>query len=317
MALKLAALAGGVGGAKLLDGLAAVMPPENLTAIVNTGDDFDHLGLRICPDLDTVLYTLAGVANPETGWGRADETWHFMDSLKEMGGPAWFNLGDRDLALHALRTQALQAGQTLSAFVGRISAALGVRVRILPMSDNPVPTVVETDTGDMPFQVYFVARRCEPKVTGFRFEGIDAASPAPGVIDALAEADCVVFCPSNPWVSLDPILSVPGVRAAVAARPVIGVSPIVGGRAIKGPAAKMFAELGQAPSAVSVAEHYRDLLQALVIDEVDAKQAGEIEALGVGTWVTQTVMHDAAGREALGRQILQLAESLGARETMG
>jgi LPPG:FO 2-phospho-L-lactate transferase len=317
VALKLAALAGGVGGAKLLDGLAAVVPPQDLTAVVNTGDDFTHLGLRICPDLDTVLYTLAGVANPATGWGRADETWQFMESLKALGGPAWFQLGDRDLALHALRTERLAKGETLSAFMELVSKALGVAVRILPMSDEPVPTVVETEEGALPFQTYFVARRCEPKVTGFRFEGVERAEPAAGVVQALAAADWVILCPSNPWVSLDPILSVPGIRAAVATRPVIGVSPIVGGQAIKGPAAKMFSELGLTPSPVSVAEHYRDLLTALVIDELDADQAAAIEALGIQTLITQTVMRDADGRAALGRQILELADRLAARETIG
>ncbi len=316
MALKVTALAGGVGGAKLIDGLAAVLPPGHLRAVVNTGDDFDHLGLHICPDLDTVLYTLAGIANPETGWGRADDSWHFMESLKAMGGPDWFRLGDKDVALHVLRTQALHEGMTLSGFVQQVSRALGVTVSVLPMSDDSIPTVVETDEGDLSFQTYFVARRCEPKVKGFRFEGASRAQPAPGVLDSLTWADVVVFCPSNPWVSLDPILNVPGVRQAITSKPVLGVSPIVGGRAIKGPAAKMARELGLRADAAAVAGHFNDLLDGFVIDNQDEDFAASIREMGIQTLVTGTVMLDGAARAALAEDVLGLATALLKTETI-
>ena len=247
--IKVAALAGGVGGARLADGLAQVLPAEDLTIIVNTGDDFEHLGLYICPDLDTVCYTLAGLANPATGWGRSDETWRALESLSQLGGPAWFRLGDQDLGLHLERTRRRRAGQPLSRIVQHFCQALGIRRQILPMTDDFTPTWVYTIEGEMPFQEYFVRRQCQPIVTGFHFQGADQASPAPGVLEAIHQADLVVFCPSNPWVSLDPILSIPGIRAAVAARPVAAVSPIIGGQTVKGPAGKMFAELGIPPSA--------------------------------------------------------------------
>lgn len=316
MALNVTALAGGVGGAKLLDGLAAVLPPGRLTAVVNTGDDFDHLGLRICPDLDTVLYTLGGIANPKTGWGRADESWDFMSSVRAYGGADWFQLGDKDLALHVLRTEALRKGTSLSHFTQRISLALGVTVPILPMSDDPVPTVVETDEGSLPFQTYFVARGCEPRVKGFRFEGVDRARPAPGVLDSLLQADLIVLCPSNPWVSLDPILAVPGVREAVASRPVVGVSPIVGGRALKGPAAKMFRELGLQSEAAAVAEHFEDLLDGFVIDHQDEDQAELLQNMGIETLVTATVMLDHGARASLAKDVLRLGSTVVKMETI-
>ncbi len=315
MALRVTALAGGVGGAKLVDGLAAVLPPGNLTVVVNTGDDFDHLGLRICPDLDTVLYTLGGIANPTTGWGRDHESWNFMASVKAMQGADWFQLGDKDVALHVLRTQALRQGMTLSQFVQRVSHSLGIRVPVLPMTDDPVPTVVETEEGDLPFQTYFVARRCEPKVKGFRFEGASHARPAPGVLDSLTRADLVLFCPSNPWVSLDPILAIPGIRQAIASRTVVGVSPIVGGRAIKGPAAKMFRELGLKAEAIAVAEHFKGLVDGFVIDRQDQAQAEDIQKMGIQTLVTGTVMHDGAARASLAEDVLNLAGTLLEMET--
>lgn len=302
--MKVVALAGGVGGAKLVDGLAAVLPHDRLTVIVNTGDDFEHLGLTICPDLDTVTYTLAGLANPETGWGRADESWNFMAALEQLGGPTWFQLGDRDLALHAERTRRLQAGEPLSQVTRRLSRRLGVQVRLLPMSDQPVRTIVETERGRLAFQDYFVARRCEPQVRGFEFEGAERAEPAPGIEPAVRECDLVVFCPSNPWVSIDPILAVPGMRPLLASKPSIGVSPIVGGAAIKGPAAKMYRELGIDPSAAAVARHYLGVLQTLVIDAVDADQAAAIADLGMQCFVTDTVMADRRGRARLAEELL-------------
>ncbi len=308
--MKVVALAGGVGGAKLVDGLAAVLPPDDLTVVVNTGDDFEHLGLTICPDLDTVTYTLAGIANPETGWGRGDETWSFMDSLQALGGPTWFKLGDRDLALHVDRTARLRAGEPLSQITRRVCDQLGISVVVIPMSDDPVRTAVQTDQGRLAFQEYFVARRCEPEVRGFTFEGAENAALAPGIESALHDCDLVVLCPSNPWVSLDPILGVPGMLPALGGRPAIGVSPIVGGKAIKGPAAKMFRELGVEPSATAVAEHYAKLLDALLIDTVDTGQVDAIGALGVQSLVTNTVMTDREGRIRLASELLAYAAEL-------
>jgi LPPG:FO 2-phospho-L-lactate transferase len=305
--MRIVALAGGVGGAKLVDGLAAVVAPQDLTVIVNTGDDFEHLGLTICPDLDTVSYTLAGLANPETGWGRADESWNFLDSLEQLGGPTWFRLGDRDLALHIERTVRLGAGETLSAVTSHLCQRLGVAVDVIPMSDQPVRTIVDSSEGRLSFQEYFVARACEPAVRGFEFAGAQQAHPAPGVETALRACDLVVFCPSNPWVSIDPILAVPGMRTALSGKRCIGVSPIVGGAAIKGPAAKMYRELGIEPSAAAVAGHYAGLLQALLIDHADAGQAERIAAGGVQPVVTDTVMIDRPGRIRLANELLAFA----------
>jgi len=267
---KVVALAGGVGGARLADGLTKALPPENLTVIVNTGDDFTHLGLVICPDLDTVCYTLAGISNPATGWGRSGETWQALETLASLGGPTWFRLGDSDLGLHLERTRRSKAGQPLSQITRHFCQAMGIPARVLPMSDEAVQTWVHTDEGVLPFQDYFVRRQCQPKVTGFHFEGAEKARPAPGALEAIAQADLVVFCPSNPWVSIDPILAIPGMRAAILERPCVAVSPIIGGQAIKGPAAKMFEELGLRSSAFSVAEHYAGLLQGFVMDQTDA-----------------------------------------------
>lgn len=307
--MKVVALAGGVGGAKLASGLAAVLPSEDLTVIVNTGDDFDHLGLRICPDLDTVTYTLAGLANPDTGWGRDGETWNFLQALASLGGPTWFRIGDKDLAVHVERTRRLRQGESLSAITRSVGQSLGVQVNLLPMTDEKVSTIVQTDEGELGFQEYFVDRGFRPRVRGFRFAGVESSSPAPGVQEAIAQADVLVLCPSNPWVSLDPILSVPGIREAIAGRPVVGVSPIIGGRAIKGPAAKMFTELGIAPSSEAVARHYQSLLTALVIDRMDSDQAGPIQSLGIEPVVTATFMHGLADRARLAGEVLEFAAS--------
>ncbi|MGE5073993.1 MAG: 2-phospho-L-lactate transferase, partial [Anaerolineae bacterium] len=226
--LNIVALAGGVGGAKLAQGLAQVLEPEQLTVVVNTGDDFEHLGLYVAPDLDTVCYTLAGLANPETGWGRAGETWEAMSSVGKLGGPSWFQLGDRDLGTHLERTRLRREGMALSEISRRFCEAWGVGPRVVPMSDQPVRTIVRTDEGELPFQEYFVHRHCEPCVEGFEFRGAEHAIPAPGVLEALEAADAVVICPSNPWVSIAPILAVPGIRASVERRPTVAVSPIIG-----------------------------------------------------------------------------------------
>lgn len=308
--MKVVALAGGVGGAKLADGLAEALSHEDLTVIVNTGDDFEHFGLTICPDLDTVCYTLAGLANPETGWGRVGETWNALKSIEVLGGPNWFWLGDRDLGAHLERTRRLQAGEPLSAVVAAFCRAWGIRHQVLPMSDQPVRTMVNTDAGELAFQDYFVARACEPRVNSFRFAGVEQAQPAPGVLAAIQAADLIVICPSNPWVSVAPILAVPGLQAAIAAKPVVAVSPIIGGQALKGPAAKMFGELGIEPSALAVAQHYGSLLRGFVFDEVDTAQTGAIAELGIMPLVTATIMKERKDRVQLATQVLNFAQSL-------
>jgi LPPG:FO 2-phospho-L-lactate transferase len=288
-------------------GLAQCLPPENLTIIVNVGDDFEHCGLTICPDLDTVCYTLAGLSNPLTGWGRADETWNAFASLEALGGPNWFRLGDRDLATHIERTRRLRQGQPLSRITQDFCKAWGIALTVLPASDQPVPTWVYTDSGELPFQTYFVKEKCQPEVKGFRFAGVEHAKPAPGVCEALAAADLVVICPSNPWVSVDPILAIPGLRQAIAAKPAIAISPIIGGQTVKGPAAKMYRELGIAPSALAVARHYGSLLSAFVLDHADAAQAADIQAAGIHALVTDTLMPDAAARHRLAAHTLAFA----------
>lgn len=298
--MKIVALAGGVGGAKLAHGLANVLSPEDLTVIVNTGDDFEHYGLYICPDLDTVCYTLAGLANPDTGWGRTDETWNVIEQAAQLGGPAWFRLGDKDLGTHLERTRRLKHGQTLSQVTKDFCKAWGIQPTILPMSDQPVRTIVETEDGPLAFQEYFVHRRCEPRVTGFRFEGVESAEPAPGTRKALQSADIVIICPSNPWVSIDPILHViKGID-----KPVIAVSPIIGGQTIKGPAAKMYRELGIEPSALAVARHYGDLISGFVLDTIDQQLEGAIRSLNMRTCVTNTWMKSHDERRQLAIDVL-------------
>jgi LPPG:FO 2-phospho-L-lactate transferase len=295
--IRVVALAGGVGGAKLAHGLAQILPPENLTVIVNTGDDFEHLGLSISPDVDTVCYTLAGLANHDTGWGRVAETWHAMDNLKTLGGPDWFNLGDQDLGTHLERTRRIKEGECLSRITRAFCERWGVKPAVLPMSDQPVRTIVESDEGDLPFQEYFVRRHCEPRVHGFRFQGIQEARPAPGVIDALEQALAIIICPSNPWVSIDPILEVlPPLN-----KPVYAVSPIIGGRTVKGPAAKMYAEMGIEPSALAVAQHYKKILRGFVMDNVDAGYQSDIPA---PVLVTETHMNSIAGRAQLAQVVI-------------
>jgi LPPG:FO 2-phospho-L-lactate transferase len=305
--LPIVALAGGVGGAKLAHGLAQVLPPEDLTVIVNTGDDFEHLGLNISPDLDTVCYTLAGLANPVTGWGRANESWQVIENIEKLGGPTWFRLGDRDLGTHLERTSRLRHGETLSQITKAFCAAWGVGPTVLPMSDQPVHTIVDThEDGKLAFQDYFVRLHCEPRVLGFRFDGIEGAQPAPGVVEALQAAKALIVCPSNPWVSIDPILAVTQLRSAKQRPPVIAVSPIIGGQAVKGPAAKMYAELGIQPSALAVAKHYQGLLDGFVLDQVDADQENEIQALGIQTLVTDTLMKNLSDRVRVAEDVLHL-----------
>ncbi len=311
--MNVVALAGGVGGAKLAHGLAQILEPEQLTVVVNTGDDFEHLGLHISPDLDTVMYTLAGLANPETGWGLTGETWNFLDALDRLGGATWFRLGDRDLATHVERSRRLWAGESLTDVTAALCAALGVGPRVLPMTDDILRTMVQTDEGELEFQEYFVHRRCEPRVTGFRFDGLTSAFPTEAVLAALDAADMILFCPSNPFVSLDPILSLPGVRDRVGRRGAVAVSPIVGGQAIKGPAAKMFAELGWAVTAASVAEHYAGLLRGFVLDAVDAELKTTIESDTLKILVTHTIMRTDADRARLAREVIDFGERISNR----
>lgn len=304
--MKIVALAGGVGGAKFADGLAQVLPPQNLTVIVNTGDDFEHLGLNICPDLDTVCYTLAGLANPDTGWGLLGDTFRTLENIQTLGGPTWFKLGDQDMATHIERTRRLKEGQLLSDITRELCRAWKIQINVLPMSDDPVHTRVNTqEYGELAFQEYFVHLRCEPRVKGFRFAGIEHASPAPGTLEAIDSSDGVIFCPSNPWVSLDPILAVKNFRPRIKMKPVVAISPIIGGKTVKGPAAKMSRELGIPPSARAVAEHFGDLLSGFVLDNEDSAQASE---LPIPTLVTNTVMKTRADRRRLAEDVLHLIQ---------
>ena len=312
--LSCVALSGGVGGAKLALGLARIMEPGALMVVANTGDDFDHLGLRICPDLDTLVYSLAGLANPHSGWGRAGDTSSFMTALAALGGETWFHLGDKDLATHVERTRRLAEGETLTKIADAMRARLGVTARVVPMSDDAVATWVETADGPMSFQHYFVRRRCQPTISRIRFAGIEAARPQPEFLAALAQPrlHSVVICPSNPYFSIDPILAVPGVRAALraCAAPLIAVSPIVGGRALKGPTAKIMAELGVAPAASAVARHYGDMLDGFVIDSADAALADAVRAEGIAVHLAATVMRGLEDKMALARTVRDFAGTL-------
>ena len=304
------ALAGGVGGAKFAAGLQETLPPGALTVIVNTGDDFEHWGLTICPDVDTVLYGLAGVNNPQTGWGRASETWDVLAEIERLGGEAWFRLGDKDLALHLLRNRWLKEGVNLTEVTDRLRQAFGVPSRILPMCNQPVRTLVHTDEGDLPFQDYFVRRRCEPTFRGLTFVGADKATLSPEVAGALQAAAHIIICPSNPYLSVDPILSVTGLNELVraSAAPVVAVSPIVGGRAVKGPVAKMMREMGHLEHLPqTVVEHYADLLDGFVIDQQDS---AEESRLPLPALTTDTIMTDLPSKRRLAAEVLQFSRSL-------
>jgi LPPG:FO 2-phospho-L-lactate transferase len=307
--LNVVALAGGVGGAKLATGLQAILEPGCLTVIVNTGDDFEHWGLMICPDLDTVMYNLAGANNPAMGWGRADESFTTLTALSQLGGEDWFRLGDKDLAVHLRRTEWLRQGTTLTEVTDRLRRSFGIRSQILPMCDRPVRTLVHTDEGDLPFQHYFVRRRCEPLVMDLTFVGAEQARVNPTVAENLAAADLVVFCPSNPYLSIDPILSVPGLRRILSAAraPKVAVSPIVGGQAIKGPAAKMMNEMGQEISPLTIARHYAGLLDGMVIDEQDA---GAADRFDLPVLVAETLMTDLESKRRLAEQVLDFGQKL-------
>ena len=312
---KYLALTGGVGGAKLALGLARTLPPEQVAFLVNTGDDFVHYGLHVSPDLDTLMYALADESNPETGWGRRDESWRCIETLRGLGGESWFNLGDRDLAVHLQRTERLRRGARLSDVTRELNAALGTRHAVWPMTDDPMPTVVHTQEGPLAFQHYFVRERCAPRVTCFQFLGQADARPVPAVLDWLHDPTLagIFLCPSNPYVSIDPILAVPGLRDALRAcgAPIIAVSPIVAGLAIKGPTAKMMEELRVPSTALAVAEHYVGLLDGYVLDAQDAGLLGAVEALGIAAIATPTVMLTLNDKVQLAERVCAFAQQLG------
>jgi len=302
------ALSGGIGGAKLVLGLYRILPPGALTVVANTGDDFEHLGLSISPDLDTLLYTLAGIDNAETGWGRREETWSFMAALETLGGETWFKLGDGDLAIHVERTRRLAAGESLSSITDDLRQRLMITARLLPMTDDRVRTRLRTEEGWLDFQDYFVRQGASPVVHEIYYAGASAAQANSDFLAALADEnlEMVVICPSNPFLSIDPILSLPGVRAALRAcrAPVVAVSPIIGGNAVKGPTAKIMAELGVPVCAVAVARHYADILDIYVADEADTGEVGE---LGIPVRLTRTLMRTLEDRDALARAVLAAA----------
>ena len=303
------ALSGGVGGAKLALGLYRTLPPDTLTILANTGDDFEHLGLRVSPDLDTLLYTLSGQDNPELGWGRRGETWNFMEALEALGGQTWFRLGDGDLATHVERTRRLNSGESLSGVIDDFRRCLGIAANLSPMSDDPVRTRLRTPDGWLDFQDYFVRLRCAPAISEIQFAGAGTARPNPDFLTALADPllRAVVICPSNPFISIDPILAVPGIRAALrdCRAPIVAVSPIIAGKAVKGPTAKMMAELGLPVDAAAVAHHYRDFLDLYIADEEDR---AAVAGLDMPVVLARTLMQTLAEREALARTVLAAAE---------
>lgn len=313
--MRVVALAGGVGGAKLAAGLEKVLPPGGLSVVVNTADDFDLWGLRICPDLDTVMYTLAGLSNPETGWGVVDESFNALNMISLYGEDTWFKLGDRDLATHILRTKRLREGSRLTKITTEFSAALGVRCSILPMCDEPVSTVLKTPEGCLDFQEYFVRRGQRDEVSGVELRGIENACVPVEIQTVVVHADVIVLCPSNPLVSIGPILAVPGMRELLARSlaPKVAVSPIVGGRALKGPADKMLYSLGHEVSAAGVARMYEGIVDGMVIDRIDEGEEARLSASGMRTLVTDTIMRDETGRERLAREILSFSSETVAR----
>jgi LPPG:FO 2-phospho-L-lactate transferase len=304
--MKVTALAGGIGASKFLLGLSRVMPPEDITIVANTGDDIEMFGLRVCPDIDTVIYTLAGVINEETGWGVKHDTFECLRWIARYTDAAWFNLGDRDLATHIYRTHSLRQGQTLTEVTEHISRALGVASRILPMTDLYTPTRVVTDEGEMHFQEYFVRRRCEPRVREIRFDNIERATPAAAIERAILDSDAVIICPSNPFISIGPILAVPGIRPwleQTEAR-VIAITPIIAGRALKGPAADMLRDLGHEVSALGVARVYCRIADLFVLDEADRELLPAIEALGMRVMITNTVMNTIEDKQRVAETVL-------------
>jgi len=324
--VRVLAVSGGVGGAKLALGLARALNPAELAVLVNTGDDFTHLGLRICPDLDTVLYTLAGVVNTTQGWGRADESFGFMDELRRQGGPDWFLLGDRDLVLHVERTRRLAAGETLTQIMADLATRFGVATRLLPMTDAPVATLLDTSAGQLEFQHYFVRLRTIPAVQRLHYAGAAQARPSDDLLTLLRSRslEAIILCPSNPYLSIDPILAVPGIRAALraAAVPIVAVSPLVGGRAVKGPTAKIMQELGIETSALAIARHYAGLIDGLLVDEADASaelkgpMTDEFSKLGIVVGTARTLMRTLEDRQRLAESALDFSRRLQSKASL-
>lgn len=308
------ALAGGVGGAKLARGLSMQVPPDKLQIVVNTGDDFTHLGLKVSPDVDTVMYWLAGINDRERGWGLAGESWKFITALEMLGGPAWFKFGDRDLATHIERTRRIAKGESLSDVTQYLCERLGIRHHIAPMTDDPVQTIVHTNEGELEFQNYFVRRHCEPRVNWIEYRGADIAAPS-SIFDAILSRDdleAIIVCPSNPLLSIEPILAINGVRAKIVNQrsPIVAVSPIVGGEALKGPAAKILRELGRESSALEIARHYVDLIDGIVIDKIDAGLKLEIEDLGLNVAIANIVMKSDEDQAKLAQEIIHFVSDL-------
>ncbi len=318
---RILALSGGVGGARLAAGLAGVLPEGQLSVLANTGDDFEHLGLHVSPDIDTLLYTISGLNNPDTGWGRDGETWSFLAELERLGMETWFRIGDRDLAVHVWRTRGLREGRSLSAVTADLARRFKIPAEVIPMSDDPVRTMVVTDGGELAFQDYFVRRRCEPVASAIRFEGAAGARPPEALLRLLRQGslDGIVICPSNPYLSIDPILAVPGVTEALrtASVPIVAVTPIVGGDAIKGPTAKMMREFGHEVSPAAVAEHYRGLIDGMIVDGADESLAGKVRAGGIAVEIADTVMQTPRVRATLARAVLHFIERLRNGNTEG
>lgn len=313
MTIRVAVLAGGVGAARFLDGLVRVTPPQDVTAIVNVGDDMEWAGLHIAPDLDTVMYTLSGLVNPEMGWGVANDGRRVLDRLDSLGGPAWFLIGDDDLATHLFRTHRLREGALLSTVTAELCRAVGIECRVTPVTDDRLRTVVQTPDGELAFQDYFVRRRAADSVHGLRFDGAESSEPAPGVIEALRSADAIVIAPSNPFLSVDPLLAVPGVREALAesGAPVVAISPIIGGAAVKGPAADILASLGHDVSAIGVARLYAGLADIFILDEQDAALVEQVEAeTALRCLARPTLMSGPAEKQALAQAALNAAQDI-------
>ena len=316
-ASRVVALSGGIGGAKLAFGLSQVLGDGDLSVIANTGDDFIHVGLHISPDIDTLLYTLAGVNNPDTGWGRANETWSFMSALKEVGAPTWFQLGDKDLALNVYRSNELRAGKSLSDIVSVVAQQFGLQSQIIPMSDDPVHTMIDTDSETLAFQDYFVRQECKPVARRIHYEGIERARPSPGLHALLRspEVEAYIICPSNPYLSIDPILALPGVREGIreSAAPVVVVSPVIAGKSLKGPTSKIMGELGIPCSSTEVAAHYQGLIDGIVVDDRDAGLTAEIEKTGVHVVTANILMNDARDKTDLATTVLSFVRQLASK----
>jgi LPPG:FO 2-phospho-L-lactate transferase len=308
---KVVLLAGGVGGAKIAEGLSQIIPDDQLIIYVNTGDDFQHFGLEISPDLDTVTYMMAGLSNPDTGWGRAEETWNALKTIELLDGPMWFNLGDKDLGNHLERTRLKNKGFKLSEVSQLFCEKYGIRQKILPMSDDQIQTMIHTvEFGFLSFQEYFVKQRCEPVIDGIKFRGIGKAQPVNGMVETIKSSKFVIIAPSNPWVSIDPIIAMKGVRSALKNKTIVAISPIIGGKPVKGPVCKMYRELGYEASALSVVKHYQGFLRGFILDHADSNFESEIIINGIIPYVTNTIMHDKNSRRKLAQETLDFCGRL-------